>query len=65
MTTGSDITYCLFWQDCLDGVECPRALDDERLAQLMELGNDLEPCVYIETPWCFDAKLLMEVPTRD
>lgn len=59
----SSPVQCLLWQDCLDGVECPRALTDEVL-EAMKGDGELMVDVFVEEPWCFDPKMGAEIPVQ-
>lgn len=56
-----DMTFCSFYEDCLEGENCMRALtpqvrqDAERWAR--EIGLKETPiCVFLEKPECFKEK---------
>ena len=46
-----DMTFCLFWRECRDGFDCPRALLPRDEAQAEEKGMYIS--VFADRPDCF------------
>lgn len=47
-----DMTFCPFWEDCMEGKTCMRALTQEIIKDAQRVG--LPICQYLEKPDCWE-----------
>jgi hypothetical protein len=55
MISFRDKTFCPFWGDCEDGIDCPRALTKQVQQEAIKWwGSDEAPIsMYVTEPKCF------------
>ena len=51
-----DMTFCPFWTDCKDGLECDSALTRKVKRDAEKWMKDAPICQYSEKPECFELK---------